>query len=597
MRASRSERRIQGRLCGLAALFALALATPAAAQLGPPVRLVPPPPSSGPAAAPPLDTGGADTPAPAVAPANSEAQPLPPDVQAMPLAPVDPAWAGTLSAADDALPETLWQGTPRGFVTAALPLLQPTTSPTLQALARRLLLSNAAAPTGEDAARDRPLGALRLDRLVALGHLEGAAAVIDRLHWRGTAEPLDRRRAELGFLRNDTEAACRQVQDAIGRYQDVWWDRAQIACQALSGDQAKAQLGLSLLRERNVPRDQIFDSLVEAIGGRNVKIDRMPDSTPVRVALLAAAKLPLPADALQAAGPAVLRAWATNANVPNDRRLPVAERAAALGAFPLDDLRLVYTEITFKSEDRKSALAQASENPRARAFLYATAKGETVPAARAEALQALLQAGQKRGEFPVAARLVAPLLLDMRPSPDLDWFAPQAARALYAADRPIEARQWVQLGGPAVQAQLFLVARLAQGASGPAWPKDGLGSVFEGLQPKDGGVDPSKSLLAAALLTAVGEPMTPTDWAALVAVPPAPPAPLPNAALWLDGRDAAANQRLGETVLDTLLMAQSGGRLAAEPIVIAEAVARLRAVGLEADARRLAVEAALAAGF
>src|SRR5690349_454642 len=83
---------------------------------------------------------------------------------------------------------------------------------------------------------------------------------------------------------------------------------------------------------RNAPRDQVFDVLIDAVGGHAGKIEHMPDATPIRVALLAAAKLPLPADALQSADPAVLRAWATNANVPAERRLAAAERAAALGA-------------------------------------------------------------------------------------------------------------------------------------------------------------------------------------------------------------------------------------------------------------------------
>jgi hypothetical protein len=427
--------------------------------------------------------------------------------------------------------------------------------------------------------------------------LGATAELIDRLPGKGDPEPLDRLRVEIGFLKNDNNAACRQVQDAIGHYQDVWWDRAEIACQALAGDPAKAALGLSLLRERQVPRDQVFDSLIEAAGGRATKLERMPDATPIRVALLAAAKLPLPADALQNADPAVLRAWATNAQVPSERRLATAERAVGLGALPLDDLRSLYGEITVKPEDRKAAVQQAGDSPRARALLYATASQETIPAARAEALQSLLQAALKRGEFSTTARLVAPLLLELEPSPDLDSFAPMAARALYAVDRPQEAGRWAEIGGPAVQAPLFLVARLALGNNGPAWPKDGFKSFLEALQPKDSILEPGKLLLAGALLQAVGEPVTPADWARLVALPPAAGSPLPNAALWLDGRDAVAAHRSGEALLDTLVMAQSGGRLSSEPIVIAEAVARLNAIGLEADARHLAVEAALAAGF
>ncbi|HKX06864.1 MAG TPA: hypothetical protein VJN67_01660 [Stellaceae bacterium] len=581
MRGSRSERR--ARLAAL--LIAACLAPPALAQVGAPLRLVPTP-SPAPSVTP-------DSVTPMAPDAGTASQPLPPGVQAAPLAPVDPAWVGTLSAADGALPETLWQGTDKAFVMAALPQVRPSLSPTLQDLARRLLLSNAVAPLGEDLPKSRSLAALRLDRIVALGYVDAAAQVIDQLPSKGDPEPLDRLRVEIGLLKTDNDGACSLVQSAIGRYQDVWWDRAEIACQALAGDAAKAALGLSLLRERQAPHDQLFDTLVEAIDNHAAaKVEHLPDPTPIRLALLAAAKLPLPADALENADPAVLRAWATNANVPADRRLAAAERATALGAFPLDELRLLYTNASHRGKVFKNG-----DTPQERAGLYLTANQDTTPAVRAEALQSLLQAGLKRGEFVVTARLVAPLLLEVTPSPDLDWFTPLAARALYAADHPEEARRWAELGGPMAQAQLFLVVRLAEGDKGQAWPKDGLRSVLEGLQRKDAPVEPAKLLLAGALLRAMGEPVKPADWAPLVGLPPAAGAPLPNAALWLDGADSVAGHRLGEALLDTLVMAQSGGRLSSEPIVVAAAVARLNALGMGAEARHLALEAALAAGL
>jgi hypothetical protein len=586
MRGSRSERGT-----GLAALLiAASLAMPALAQVGPPLRLVQPP---SPPAAP------ADTVTPNSPDAGTVDQGAPSGVQATPLAPVDPVWTGSLTAADGALPETLWQGTEKTFVMAALPQLQATASPTLQDLMRRLLLSNAVAPFGEDLPKSRSLAAIRLDRMVALGYADDAMPLLDQLPWKGDPEPLDRLRVEIGFLKNDTDGACGQVQGAIGRYQDVWWDRAEIACQALAGDGGKAALGLSLLRERQAPRDQLFDTLVEAIANHAAaKVEHMPDPTPIRLALLAAAKLPLPPDALENANPAVLRAWATNAAVPAERRVGAAERAAALGAFPLDELRLVYGEVPFKPEERKAAIKQAGETARGRALLYTTAQQESAAAVRAEALQSLLQSGMKRGAFAMTARLVAPLLLEIEPRPDLDWFAPLAARALYAVDRPQEAARWAQTGGSAVEAQLFLVARLAAGEKGPPWPRGGLNAILEGLQPKDTTVEPAKLLLAAALLQAVGEPVKPADWATLVALPPTATAVMPNAAVWLDGGDAVAGHRLGEALLDTLLMmAQAGGKPPSEPIVVAGAVARLNALGMGAEARHLALEAALAAGL
>jgi hypothetical protein len=72
---------------------------------------------------------------------------------------------------------------------------------------------------------------------------------------------------------------------------------------------------------------------------------------------------------------------------------------------------------------------------------------------------------------------------------------------------------------------------------------------------------------------------------------------LPNGALWLDQQQAAQGRRIGETVLTTLLLASAGDKLSGEPIVLAHAIAALQAVGLDADARAMAVEAALDAGI
>ena len=46
----------------------------------------------------------------------------------------------------------------------------------------------------------------------------------------------DRDRFELMFAGNDITGACQQAQAQIAHYQDPWWDRALIACQALAGN-------------------------------------------------------------------------------------------------------------------------------------------------------------------------------------------------------------------------------------------------------------------------------------------------------------------------------------------------------------------------
>jgi hypothetical protein len=61
-------------------------------------------------------------------------------------------------------------------------------------------------------------------------------------------------------------------------------------------------------------------------------------------------------------------------------------------------------------------------------------------------------------------------------------------------------------------------------------------------------------------------------------------------------KHAAAQNRRGETVLLALLALGPGGPATATADTLSEVAAALRAVRLEKDARRLALEAALARG-
>ncbi len=602
----------KGLFLGLALAAALAI-PPALAQVGPPVRLGPPP------APPPPQTiqpgGSFGTPAPLGAnplgrdtsppnmPVGGSLPTTPPskndDIRSDTLAPLDDSWAGSLSTADRALPATLWEGTPRPLVAAALPLLSPNTSPTLQDLAARLLLSGAESPAGRDPEAGPRLATLRLQRLLALGHVAQATAIVEAMPNPPEDEDFDRMRVELRFLANDVEGGCQQTGELIGRYPGPWWDRAQIACQALHKDTDKAQLGLSLLREKKVPRDLVFDALVEAtIGARSGKLEKLPEPTPILLSLLAAAKQPLPADALAAASPALLREWATNPAVPAGDRLAAGERAAALGSLTVDELREIYDRLDFKPEERAAALSQTEQaGPRARALLYEAARTQTVAPAQAEALKALLAEGRKRNDFLMAARLAAPMIQALQPTNDLSWFAPDAARALYAAGKIAEARAWTRLGEAEGGASLWIVSRLAQGQNGTVWQAGLLREAAQPAQGMEATVQLRRAQMALTLLSAFDEPIEPETIAPLLAAPPTPGSPLPNAVVWLDQGQAAGKKRLGETVLLTLVIARTGDRLTPDAIPLLRAISGLRAAGLEIEARALAVEAAIAAGI
>jgi hypothetical protein len=216
------------------------------------------------------------------------------------------------------------------------------------------------------------------------------------------------------------------------------------------------------------------------------------------------------------------------------------------------------------------------------------ARSDPAAGARTAALAALLDDARKRSVFIVTARVLAPILVELAPGEELASFAPEAMRALYAAGRPDAAAAWLPVADPVLTSTLTLLGQLANGGTvAPASVDAAIAALAER--------DPHQATLVLALATGLGVSSSVADGARLAEKPHE--GAWPSAALWLDQRQAAAKRRLGETVLMTLLIARSGERLSLEPVVLADAVAGLAAVGLEGDARALALEAALAAGI
>jgi hypothetical protein len=556
-------------------------------RLGVPQRLTPPP--EAPVVGPTRPAG--------VAPAEDTSSTG--AIVVDPLAPIDPDWAGPLTPAQGGYAATLWQGTPRALVVALLPRLTATDSPALQVLANRLLLSNAVAPgppPQDGAGEQANLVDMRLDRLIAAGQVESASAVLAQIPNRG--EPLERRGVELAFLADDTKSACARVAEGVRQYRSPWWSRALIACQALSGDGAGAALGLDLLHEQKAPRDDAFETLVQIVGGRKAKLEHLPDPSPLHLALLAASKLPLPADALSGASPAVLRLWAGAERAPLAQRLVAGERAAAFGALPIDTLRALYDKVELTPEDRANPLSRAATEKGARghALLYEAAKAQPLGSARAEILQALVAQARKDGDLVLVARIIEPLVLEMKPSGDIAWFAGDATRVLLLTGHMAEARGWFAIADKNTARGLFPIARLAVGRD-IAWDEKQLGGAIEAVLKAGGEGGARAAATVLALLAAFDDPVGAADWAPLFARLPLASLDLPGAPIWFDLPRAAAGHRVGETVLLALVTAGEGDRLTAQPTRLTHAIAGLRGIGLEGDARALAVEAALGAGF
>jgi hypothetical protein len=511
-------------------------------------------------------------------------------IQTETLAPVDPSWTGTLGAADRAFSHDMWSTTPRRFVATVLPLLQPTNSPVLQELTRRLLLSDAAAPRGEDPANGPSLIDRRVDRVLAFGYGDGAA-LVTALPQTNVSEAFDRDTVELRVVAGDVGGACGAANERVRRYSTPWWNEALIGCQAITGAYDQASLGLSAMRDQKTDRDPVFETVINAILGHRGKLDKFPDPSPFRAMLLAAAKLPLPPDALANAGPGALAVWATSDKEPVAARLAAGEKAEALGALPPAGLGLIYSAVEFKPDEQGALLksGRLPDDPRSRAILYNLARTNEPGALRVAALAPLIADARRRGAFVPMARLLAPLVTELQPLPDLQSFAPDAVRVLLAAGAYDRAAPWVEL---ADRPELRVIADFAQLGSNDAVS---LADAIAALQALDAGAAARQTDLLVTLASTLSMRLNGVDLAAQLRAAHA--GVVPNGALWLDQQQAAKAGRLGETVLTTILLASAGDHLSTEPVVLAQAIAALQAVGLDSDARALAVEAALDAGI
>ncbi|MFQ5955618.1 MAG: hypothetical protein ACE5JZ_11195 [Kiloniellales bacterium] len=528
------------------------------------------------------------------------------------LARIDPESTGTLEDANGGLGIDLWDGTRRSLVERVLPLL-PTAprSRVMRDLMRRLLLTAARAPQGQpaDAAGRRNLLALRLNLLLEMGLVDDAARLLRLIPVGLQPGTLARTRVETLMLAEDAPGACRDADARIAGAKDVYWLKVMIFCQAMDQEIDKAALGVELLRESGED-DPLFFSLIGALAGYGkVETGDGAEASSLHLAMLSAAKLPLPADLTDDDRPRILRAVARSAGAPLEPRLEAAERAVAMAVLPPAELAELYARVEFSQEQLEDPFRAVEDmtGSRARALLFQAASRQTVPTARGEVLKRLWARAMGQGGYVTAVRVTVPLLRELKPAPELAWLAAEAGRSLYAAGLATEARPWLDLlrreaaTDPAARTELtklWPLARIADGDASLPWEASFLEAWREATL-ADGGA-PAKVAKVGALLTlldALSEPIIGGDWEALYQGVPGRHELMPPPWVWFGLRGAAERKLRGETLLFSLLSIGDSGLAIVSPVVLHHVIISLRLVGFEPEARAFALEAAVANGI
>jgi hypothetical protein len=489
----------------------------------------------------------------------------------------------------------LWQDTDPDLVLQLLPALPVVTLvPPLRDLTRRLLVTGS--PDGASA----PGGmlAMRIERLVAMGDLDAAKALVDHLPPQATDSQLARRAAEVALLLGDDQAACR-LADAVGPTSGAeFWAKTAVFCRLAEEDASGAQLGLDLMREAGQTTDDAFLELAGAIAGRSEPppLQTIGEPSAIHLALLSLARWPLPERNLANADPPVLAAVAREPALGGARQLTALEQAFLVGATSADRLAARYAEAAPASDALPSP--ESDRDAQTRAMALGAVLKETDPVVRGELLDAAWRASSGAERFLIADVLAAPIV-ELPVEPQLASVAPSMARALLAVDRPVPAVSWLSLltaqsgqdagSRPAVAGLLPLFALAGVGGS-DAVPRLDAAAIEAWQQATAADAATTERLFV--LLEGVGAPTTADLWRDLLPDLAQRRAAAAASVLWRGLERAAAERRVGETVLYVLYMLD-GRPEDVHPEALVACLRALSRVGLDRDARAIALATAL----
>ncbi|MCY4607381.1 MAG: hypothetical protein OXD40_02115 [bacterium] len=518
------------------------------------------------------------------------------EVDALPA--LDAGRVGTIGETTGGFSRTLWQDSDGAFIASLMGMLESGTQK-VPDLARRLLLTTADPPAD---AVDDWLG-MRIETLIALGLTDDATDLMQRAGRRALQGAGNKGKVDVLLLAGDGEEACQEVRTQLDEDDDLYLATALVFCQRLEGVHAAAELSLSVLQDAGVDVDPRFLALDRAlVTFTPVDLVTLGNVTPLMFAMALAGAGEVSIEFLEHASLPVLRAIADRAELPVALRLAAAERATARGFMKPADLASLYLDVG-PSDDTPAG-------PLTRAQMFQELKGAALVEDRARLITSFVQRGARAPEpwvFRAVAKVAAIEVAELAPGNELGWFSTQAVLTLLAAGAAEDAAGW----WPLIE-QRALLDQAAAAEAAVFWP---LLRLWMGNDLSDDGtamqtwwrtvvaVAPERArrlgelylVLLAALGDRIAEPiMHEILFARFGDRQLVPRESAGDAGLVVALSAASRDGRLGEALLlsSVLLASQDPSRIDVRSA--AAVIGALKSLGLEREARLLALEVAFA---
>ncbi len=511
---------------------------------------------------------------------------------------IDSSSIGLMNEDDKGLGPKMWRGTERSRISRLIDHLPVrTTSPVLQDLLRRVLLTAAIIPSAPGQTVKEDLLLRRLQKLYDAGYPDELIQLSQRVQAGSLSMSSQKLVQEAYLLLGQTARACKDAIDKVQERTDTFWTKSQLICRSLDGQHERVEMGAILLEEGG-ETDSVFFDLLAIMAGEKIKLDLGDGKFSAHhMALARATKTEIALQKLRASGPGFFRAATQVGEYDDAYRLAAGWQGAEFGVVLLASLEpLLMNE----------KLVQDFKGP----FLlgdYQFAKTSTNAETKKAALENLvMQLSESNSVFPMVSHL-SKEISGLQPDSKQTTFLYAPARLFLALEKLETASEWGRQARKAVLAGNIESISNAQAAVGRLDPllliagasgvKKWDARMFLRWRRAHGGLSDeeraAKGNILLSLLDSVGVSVPMSHWQQLADQGSFSLAKGLSPAMIRSLLDAAANGRVGETVSLVLTGLGEGALKELDASSLLVAIGALRQIGLEREARALALEIAI----
>lgn len=523
---------------------------------------------------------------------TTQGAPPPPPVEKGELAPV-------MAADGSGLPLELWQGLDLVKIEALMKDIDiPPRSPALHQLWKRLITTQTGPATNKD---ESQFAALRIEAMYRSGLTRDAAAELEKIP--ANSGPLFAMlSARNALATGDGSKACSAAKQAAGALKQIpdFLKALPVLiagyCAVAAKDAASAGLTADLAREAGIKSSAGIEALDAFAAGRKPGASKAKTITVADWKIVQSAGGTIASDLLSKAEPALLVSFALDPKADAQDRLAAAEAAARLNAIEPGDLANGYNFLGEAKPAEALLQGEAQSSAQRRANLFKSIGAEQTPIKKTRLIRASLDEAKRAGLYFQTLQMLAPLAAPLSPQPELSWFAETAIEIGIASGGLKTARSWITLAAAPGLANSGLDHWLALAdIADPAIT--GRGKDLAALESLaiTGKFPPAALHRLATVLDALSYQVPIPLWNAASRTPQPNDGYLPPTGVLPDLQDAAKKHEFGRTILLVMRALGSNGAEGAHIIALGDSIRALRRAGLDADARKLAVEALLPA--